>query len=149
MQSNIGESRLSLRESWFTLKPLLTEPCPWLRIKIKMQTFDISGYFSPIIINIFRNSSSLDTLNQNSWANISKDFIKLLLVFCLHPPSLLSFSWTLLTELDQTSFAKLQYELRQDWLGSGKQHFGQVCTAEDLFLGIFGRLVEAFYENIS
>ena len=34
--------------------------------KDKMLGFDISGYFSPIIVNIFRNSSSLVTLNQNS-----------------------------------------------------------------------------------
>ena len=149
MQSNIEESRLSLRESWFTLKPLLTA-LSILRIKTKCWV-----------------STSLGTFHQSLWifsgthlvwllwikipdgTSISKEFIKLLLAFCLHSTSLFSFSWTLLSQLDQTSFAKLQYRLRQDWLSLGKQHFGQVWPGEYLFLEFFGWLVEAFYENIS
>lgn len=76
--SNVEESRLFFRESLFRFKTLSTVFFLFLRVKMKMQTFHISGYFSQLLcIFSITKIKILEIRTINS--NISKEFVKLFL----------------------------------------------------------------------
>ena len=131
--------------SWAENKLLSTELCPWLKVKTKIQNFHISGYFSSLIVHIFKNSSSLVTLKSKFLKSeqLTATSLARNLSNCSLPLSpsteLILLFWKLLTQLDQTSKASGSTMARLIRFRQAAFHIGLYCKGP--FFWIFKIIV--------